>query len=231
MDYKQNKHFFDKEYNKKTNIVFVPASIVFGIGLVLVVLGMVAGYGMMSWIGHIAGWPMMIVSIIFIFISLSRKVKESDMLAITDEFTKSTRDACLEKLDYPADFSKNSVTLFGCVINDENADSAVKLKSGNYLDTEVTATVIYVKKSSVYCFKKTMSLVEDKTGGSDVEIPFTAFDSAKVESEKLKGGVTVHYIRLYNGGEKVYEAPLTDNDYYKEEFCANVMHVRERALK
>jgi len=231
MEYKQNRHFFDKEYNKKTNMVFVPASIVFGIGLVLVILSMVGGYGMLRWIGHIVGWPMMIVSIIFIFISLSRKVKESEMLEITDGLTREVKDLCAEKLDYPGDLSKNSVTLFGCVINDENADKAVKLKSGNYLDTDVTITFMYIKKNSVYTFQRVVSLVEDNTREKEVEIPFTAFDSAKVESEKVKENITVHYIRLYNGKEKVFEAPLTDNDYYKEEFCGNIMHIRERAIR
>lgn len=231
MDYKQNKHFFDKEYNKKTNIVFVPAAVVFAAGLILVILGMVTRFGVMGWIGNAVGWPLMIVSIVFIFISMSRRVKESDILEITDSYVKEVKDQCAEKLDYPSDLSKNSVILYGCVINDENADKAVKLKSGNYLDTDVTVTFIYVKKSSVYCFRSVRSLVEESVSDKEIELPFTAFDMVKVETEKVKNDITVHYIRFFNGGETVFEAPLTDNDYYKEEFCANILHIRERALR
>ena|GEM_PF-1932521 len=228
MDYKANKRFFDKEYNKRTNIVYIPASIMFAIGLVITVLGMV---GALRWVGHAIGWPVMIVSIIFVFISLSRKVKESDVLAEVDSMTEAVKARCLDALDYPEDAENNSITLVGCIITPENVDKAVKLKSGSYLDTDLMISFIYIKKNALYCFRRTVSLIEEGQKDQECELPFTAFDCAVVESEKIKDGLTVHYIRVKKDGAVVFEAPLTDNDYYKEEFCDSIMHVRERALK
>ena len=227
MDYNANKHFFDKEYNKKTNMVFVPASIVFAIGLILVILSLIGALRMYM-VGHFVGWPLMIVSIVFIFISLSRRVTENDVLAETDALVNEVKSRCSETLDYPSDLDPSSLTILGCVITAENADKAVKLKSGNYLDTDLKISFLYVKKTSVYCFQRTVSLVQEGVLDVEREIPFSAFDRACVETETVNGKITVHYIRFYNGSDKIFEAPLSDNDYYKEEFCTNIMHKKDR---
>lgn len=230
MDYQQNAHFFDKAYNDKTNKIFIPSAIVFGAGLVLAVLGMVTR-GVMTWIGNSIGWPLMIVGITFLLIALNRRVKESDVIGEVDELVKEVNAVCAEKLDYPNNLDEQGISLLGCTITDENADNAVKLKSGNYLDTDLLISYLYIKKNSVYCFRRTISLIEEGTKDDELDIPYESFDNVKVETETIKGKIIVHYIRFYNNNEKIFEAPLTDNDYYKEEYCEKIMHNRERALK
>lgn len=230
MDYKQNAHFFDKEYNKKTNMLFVPSAIVFGAGLVFTLLGMFVR-GPMMWIGNSIGWPLMTVGVVFLLIAINRKVKESDVVGEVDELVKAVNDTCAEKLDFPNNLDENGISLIGCTITDENADKAVKLKSGNYLDTDLLISYLYIKKNSVFCFTRTISLVEEGTKDDELDIPFETFDDVKVETETVKGSITVNYIRFYNKKEKIFEAPLTDYDYYKDEFCEKILHARERVVK
>ena len=230
MDYKQNEHFFDRAYNDKTNKIFVPAAIVFGLGLVFVLLGMFVG-GMMRWIGNSLGWPLMIVGVVFLLIAINRKVKESDVLGEVDELVKAVNDACAEKLDFPSNLDENGVSLLGCIITEENADKAVKLKSGNYLDSDLLISYLYIKKNSVYCFRRTVSLLKEGAKDEELDIPFEAFDNVKVEADTVKDHITIHYIRFYNKKEKIFEAPLTDYDYYKDEFCEKILHSRERVIK
>ena len=230
MDYKENAHFFDKAYNDKTNKIFVPAAIIFGLGLVMTLLGMFVR-GPMRWIGNSLGWPLMIVGVVFLLIAINRKVKESDVLGEVDELVKAVNDTCNEKLGFPSDLDENGISLLGCIITEENADKAVKLKSGNYLDTDLLVSYLYIKKDSVFCFRRTISLIEEGTRDDELDIPFEAFDNVKVETDTVKGHITVHYIRFYNKNEKIFEAPFTDYDYYKDEFCEKIIHSRERALK
>ena len=159
-------------------------------------------------------------------------MNENDVLSDVDNICAEVKALCNEKLDYPKDIDENGILLTGCVITEENAGKAVKLKSGNYIDTDLLISFIYVRKDALCCFCRTVSLVsEEGTSDSARTIPYTDFDTAKVETENVMGKIVVHYLRLYKDGQKVYEAPLQDNDYYKEEFCTKIAHVRERALK
>ena len=231
MDYISNSHFFDKAFNEKTKKIFLPSAIACAVGGALVAVSFFGPYAL-RWVGNLVGWPILIAGVVFLLVALNRRVNENDVLSDVDNICAEVKALCNEKLDYPKDLDENGLLLTGCAITEENAGKAVKLKSGNYLDTDLLISFIYARKDALCTFCRKVSLVREEDN-ADIErvIPYTDFDTAKVETENVMGKIIVHYIRLYNGGEKVYEAPLQDNDYYKEEFCLKIAHFRERALK
>ena len=225
MDFKRNKHFFDKQFAKKTKIIMA-------VGIVLVavaaLLNIVGWYGplivwYMWWYG---GTPLLVAGIVLIFFCIGRRVKESDVTEGIDALVKEVSDACAEKLKFPSDLDEKAIAFSGCTITEENAGSAVKLSGGEYISEELIVTYIYIAKNKLWCYEKRTSLTEDASTADQRDIPFTDFDSVKIEDEEI-AGIKVHHFRLYNGETLILDAPVIAVDYYKEEFCEKIIHARK----
>ncbi len=230
MDYKSNEHFFDVKYNKKTSMIFVPGAIAAGIGGFLIAGSYIIG-GFFWMLSNILGWPLLIAGVVLLCVAFSRMVKESEVTGETDELIKALKDECIEKLEYPSDADSKAIVFAGCHITNDNIDTARKLKSGNYINENLILSFFYEKNGVVNITQRTVSLV--KEGYTDVEkkLSFDDFDNVAVETDTLKNEVKINFVRFYKDGKVIFETPLVDNDYYKEEYFNSIMHDKERLSK
>ena len=226
MDFKRNKHFFDKQFAKKTKIMMTVGIVLTAVALLLLVVGW---YGpIFVWImWEYGGTPLLVAGIVLIFFCIGRRVKESDVTDGIDALVKEVSDACAEKLKYPSDLDEKAIAFSGCTITAENAGSAVKLSGGEYISEELIVTYIYIAKNKLWCYEKRTSLTEDAATAEQSDIVFFDFDSARLEDEDI-AGIKVHYFRLYNGDKVIFDVPVNSVDYYKEEFCGKIMHERKK---
>ncbi len=232
MDFESNAKFFDKVYRKKNKRQRAIGGVASGIGGACVVLSMIGGWGYFFWILRTIGWPILIFGVIVLLVAMNRHVKESDVTSQTDGIMKEFKDGVNEALDYPKDFDEKSISFFGCYINDENIGETRRLRSGNFITKEMTFSLFYETKAGVYIKQKKVSLVDPEgTTEEEKTLSFSDFDKAGVEIDTLKNGVKISYVRFYKDNSVCFEAPLTDNDYYKEEYFNTLMHDKERLEK
>ena len=159
---------------------------------------------------------------------IGRNVKESEVTDSIEKLVKEVGDICAEKLKYPKDLDEKAAVFCGSEITPENAGEAVRLSNGAYIGQEIQVTYVYMFRTKLWCYVRRASLVEDSGTADQRDIPFTDFDSVKIEDEEI-AGIKVHHFRLYNGDTLVLDAPVTNVDYYKEEFCEKIMHARKNA--
>lgn len=230
MDYKNNQRYFDAEFNKKTSRILMIAVGAIGLFAVLVVLRMIFR-GIFWMLVSYVGTPCLVAGVILLFWALSRVVKESEVTGDTDNLIKALKDECLEKLEYPSDADSKALTFVGCHITNDNIDKAKKLKSGNYINEDLIISFFYEKNGVVYITQRTVSLVHEGTKDVEKKLAFADFDEAKVETDTLKNEVKINFVRFYKDNKVIFETPLVDNDYYKEEYFKAIMHDKERLEK
>ena len=226
MDYKNNQRFFDKEFNKKTSVIFTVGAIAAGIGGLIVVLGLL---GIMRYyISYSIGWPILIFGVIVLLVAFSRMVKESEITGVGDGLIAELKEKVNESLEYPDDLELRSIVFVGCAVTDENLDKARKLKSGNYVSPELTISFFYEKKDGIYIAERIVSFLKEGHTDKETFFKYGDFDLVRVDNETLKNEAKVSFVRFYKDNKIIYEAPLMDNDYYKEEYFNTVMHNKEK---
>ena len=228
MDFKRNKHFFDKDFATKTKFMMIVGVVFAAVAALLLVVGwygpLIVWY--MWWYG---GTPLIVAGAVLIFVGIGRNVKESEVTDSIEKLVKEVGDICAEKLKYPKDLEEKSAVFCGSEITPENADEAVRLSNGAYIGKEIRVTYVYISRNKLWCYVRRASLVQDSGTADQFEIPFTGFDSVKIEDEEI-AGIKVYNFRLYNGKTIVFNAPVTAVDYYKEEFCEKIVYARKKAL-
>ena len=225
MDYQANARFFDRQFRKRNSTWRTIGAGASGVGGVFVALSMFMRGG---YFFYMFGWPILIFGVVVLLVAANKRVRESDVTSQADTVIDSLKELCKEKLDYPEDFDSRALIFAGCALNEDNISSAKKLKSGNYLGPELIISIFYEKKGSLFIMQRTFSLI--KEGHTDVEknLSFNDFDSVGVETDTLKNGARINFVRFYKDGALFFEAPLVDNDYYKEEYFVTLMHDKER---
>lgn len=225
MDYQANARFFDRQFRKRNSTWRAIGAGASGVGGVCVALSMFMRGG---YFFYMFGWPILIFGVVVLLVAANKRVRESDVTSQADTVIDSLKELCKEKLDYPEDFDSRALIFAGCALNEDNISSAKKLKSGNYLGPELIISIFYENKGSLFIMQRTFSLI--KEGHTDVEknLSFNDFDSVGVETDTLKNGARINFVRFYKDGALFFETPLVDNDYYKEEYFVTLMHDKER---
>lgn len=229
MDFSNNKRFFDPANAEKVKKIMI-AAIPFV--AVAVLFFLIAGRRMMFGIFGTIALGLLVIGGGLVFYALSKNIKESEITQYFHQARKDVRTACSDALGYPADLQTESILFMGAVTGDklpEGAFPAKKLKDGRMLTQELQFTYLYVRKDGLYVFTRIFSLIEDKIVDHTREFAFTDFDKAFIEP--VGSGNKANLLRLSLGSTAVFEAPLFSNDYAQDEFLANMMHARERALK
>ena len=226
MDYQANARFFDRKFRKSNARMRAIGAASSGVGGVCVAISMFMRWG--GYAFYVIGWPLLIFGVVVLLVAANKRVRESDVTSQADIIIDELKELCKEKLDYPEDFDSRALVFAGSVLNDENISAAKKLKSGNYLGSDLVITIFYEKKGSLFIMQRTISFV--KEGHTDIEknLSFNDFDSVGVETDTLKNGAKINSVRFYKDGTVFLEAPLVDNDYYKEEYFVTLMHDKER---
>ncbi len=228
MDYKNNQRYFDTKFNQTTSKIFIVSGAALGLAILLYILRAFVG-GIIFVILRYAGTPLIVIGVILLFIALSRIVKESEVTGDTDSLIKALNDECLEKLEYPSDADEKSLVFAGCRITNDNIDRARKLKSGNYINEDLIISFFYEKNGVVSIKQRTISLVKEGTTDVEMKLSLDDFDSVRIETDTLKNDVKVNFVRFFKDNKIVFEAPLVDNDYYKEEYFKTIMHDKEKS--
>lgn len=226
MDYATNRKFFDLKHNKKVKILMYIGTPFVVLGAAMLAVSSIPGLGlrflmMLCWYPLIVGVPVLAVAFSF-------RVKESDMLDLVEVRKKEFFKDFEEKMDFPTDFSSNSILLSGCDDTQEAGDLPPrKLKSGVYLYPVVTLTAMYIKKDRVCTMTRRFSLIEEMQTDESSEILLSALDGASVVSEGSNDSKKFSF-QVKNGDEVVFSAPLFADDYTEEQFAENILHTKER---
>lgn len=226
MDYATNRKFFDLKHNKKVKILMYIGTPFVALGAAMLAISSVPGLGlrflmMLCWYPLIVGVPLLAVA-------FSLRVKESDMLDLVETRKKEFFKDFEEKMDFPTDFSSNSILLSGCDDTQDTGDLPPrKLKSGVYLYPVVTLTALYIKKDRLCTMIRRFSLIEDMQAEENSEILFSELDQAAVVTEGDADSKKFAF-RVMNGEEIVFSAPLFADDYTEEQFAENILHTKER---
>lgn len=224
MDYDNNKRFFDPANAKAVKKIIIASVPFFVIAAIL--------WALFGWWGGTFSLIALVIGGGLMFFALSKNVKESEVTQYLHPARKEVRTLCGEALGYPSDLENESLLFMGAVTGDklpEGAYPAKKLKDGRMLTQELLFTYVYVRKQGLYVFTRVFSLVEDKIVDETREFDFTDFD--KVSIEPVGMGNKENLFKIALGNKVLFEAPLFGNDYAQDEFLANMMHTRERALK
>lgn len=228
MDLENNKRFFDPANAQKVKKIIIAAIPFFAIA---VVLFLIFGRRMFGILGTIE-LALIVIGGGLIFYAISQNVKEKEVTQYFHQARKDVRTVAADALGYPHDLENESLLFMGAVTDKlpEGAFPSKKLKDGRVITQELQFTHVYVRvKTGLAIFSRTLSLVEDKIIDEQIEIPFTDFDKAFIEP--VGSGNKANVLKIMNGKELVFSAPLFINDYAQDEFLANMLHTRERALK
>lgn len=228
MDYGTNLKFFDGKHRKKVKLLKAIGLPLMLVGLLMLVLSSFRGMGLwflgsFCWIPLIVGVPMWAVS-------LSMKVKESDMMDLVEKAKRDFKDYAEDKLNYPSDLHQNSLILIGsCQDPDgrENERQPRTLKSGGLLYPIVTYAYIYIRRDRVTVLTRRLSLCEEWSEDKAADYDFADFDGAGVQPVANDLGKAYAFC-LKQGDEVIFTTPVFIDDYTKEAFAADILHAKER---
>lgn len=226
MDYATNRKFFDLKHNKKVKILMCIGTPFVALGAAMLVISSIPGLGLrfLMWLC----WYPLIVGVPILAVAFSLRVKESDMLDLVEKQKKEFFEEFEEKMDFPTDFSANSILLSGCDDTQEVGNLPPhKLKSGVYLYPVVTLTALYIKKDRLCAMTRRFSLIEEMQADESGEIRLSELDGAEVVSEGNNDSKKFSF-RVMNGAEVLLSAPLFADDYNKDQFAENILHTKQR---
>ncbi|MBQ7827373.1 MAG: hypothetical protein IJ386_03825, partial [Clostridia bacterium] len=163
-------------------------------------------------------------------VSLSMKVKESDMLEQIDNCKRDFKEYAEDKLDYPSDLSANSLILVGSEAGTDGQSKSLpprKLKAGGFLHPVVTFSYLYIRRDRLTVLTRRISLCEDWSEDKTVEYDYADFDGAGVEA--VAGEPEKAYaFCLKRGDERIFSTPVFVDDYTEESFAEDILHAKER---
>ena len=232
MDFATNLKFFDPKHRSKVHILNRIGLPLMLVGAVLLIFSSFGGYGM--WYLTMLAWGMLIIGGPLWAISLSLRVKESDMLDLVENAKRDFKEYCDDKLDYPGDLRQNSILLVG---SRPASDAPMgdlhprRLKSGGLLYPTVTMAFLYIRRDRVTVLTRRISLVEEWIEDKAADFDLSVLDAAGVQmSETLykDAPVRTYAFHLMGDGESLYDAPVFTDDYAKEEFAQNILHAKSR---
>lgn len=225
VDYERNKKFFDRKKRTYGARFYAISATLAGLGGLMVILAMCFSF----YIFYLPGWLMLIAGAVMVCVSLAGIVKESDVTDIFDVKKKQFDDVCGDKIGYPDDMEDMSMSFLGCNITPENIDKMYKLKNGQYIDTDIVMTFVYVdnRRCRVFIAEENFSLIEPKDGSSFTELSFDDFDRAEILSDKITDKISISRAVISKEGKTVFEFPFSDNDFSKEEFIGKLAHYKE----
>lgn len=228
MDLENNKRFFDPANAQKVKKILLTAIPFLAAAVIMFLVTRGRMWGIFGTIELV----LIVIAGGLLFYAISQNVKEKEVTQYFHQARKDVRTVAADALTYPHDLENESLLFMGAVTDKlpEGAFPARKLKDGRSITQELQFTHIYVRvKEGLAIFSRTLSLVEDKIVDEQIEIPFTDFDNAFIEP--VGSGNKANLLKITKGKEVVFSAPLFINDYAQDEFLANMLHTRERALK
>lgn len=225
IDYERNKKFFDRKRRKKMSTFYAVSAACAGVGGLMVVLAMYFSI----FFFYIPGWSLLITGAVLVCVALAYIIKESDVTDIFEVKKGQFDDICGEKIDFPDDMQSMSMSFLGCNVTTENIDTMYKLKSGQYIDSEIVMTFVYVdqKKRRLVIGCETFSLVENKDDIRFAELSYDDFDKAEIVSDKIDDNLSLYRTVISKDGKTVFDFPFSDFDYSKEEFVGKLSHYKE----
>ena len=232
MDFATNLKFFDPKHRKKVHLLNNIGLPLLLAGAVLLIFSSFGGYGM--WYLTTASWGMIIVGGPLWAVSLSLKVKETDMIGLVEDAKRDFKEYCDDKLDYPNDLRQNSIILVGsraCSDAPMGDLHPRRLKSGGLLYPTITLSFLYIRRDRVTVLTRRLSLVEEWVEDKTKEFDLSDLDGAGVqvgETHYKNNPVRTYAFHLMGSGESLYDAPVFTDDYAKEEFAQNILHAKSR---
>ncbi|MBQ8289119.1 MAG: hypothetical protein IJX76_10230 [Clostridia bacterium] len=198
------------------------------IGALMLVLSSFHGLGLwflgrLGWIPLVVGGPLWAVS-------LSMKVKESDVMDLIDTSKRDFKEYCEDKLNYPSDLSANSLILVGSQSGEDEQSKLLPprtLKAGGLLYPVVTLAYLYIRRDRLTVLTRRISLCEEWSEDKSAEYDFTDFDGAGVEPVANELGKAYAFC-LKKGDEQIFSTPVLIDDYTKEAFAKDILHAKER---
>lgn len=225
IDYERNKKFFDKKYMKNNATL---RGIGWGLAVVGAICVLLVMYARM-WVLSAVAWPLLIAGVVILCVVLAKQVKDSEVTEVFEGKNKQFTEVCREKLDFPDDFSVMAMTFMGCRLESGTEDLR-KLKNGNYINQSPEITVLYIdsKKKRLFIGCRCYSLTEASEKTEFLEIPYGDFDRAEIVRESADDGKgKLSRFVLSGEGKEIFSSPLSDSDYYKEEFIGDIVHKKE----
>lgn len=224
IDYARNKKFFDKKYMKNNSILRGIGWVLAGVGGVCAALAMIG-----VWALYMVGWPLLITGVVILCVALAKQVKDSEVIEVFEGKNKQFTEVCREKLDFPDDFTVMSMTFMGCRL-EKGTEDLRKLKNGNYINQNPEITFLYIdsRKKVLFIGYCCYSLTEESEKVEYLEIPYADFDRAELVRESVDDGKgKLCRFVLSGAGKEIFSSPLSDSDYYKEEFIGDIVHKKE----
>ncbi|MBQ7354318.1 MAG: hypothetical protein IJW62_02220 [Clostridia bacterium] len=228
MDYGTNLKFFDLNHRKKVKLLKVIGIPLMLVGAVLLIVTSFGGYGM--WYLSTPAWGMLVIGGPLWAVSLSMKVKESDMMNLVEDAKRDFKDYAEDKLNYPSDLHQNSLILVGSCQDPDGRESERQprtLKSGGLLYPIVTYAYLYIRRDRVTVLTRRLSLCEEWSEDKAADYDFADFDGAGVQPVANDLGKAYAFC-LKQGDEVIFSTPVFIDDYTKEAFAADILHAKER---
>ena len=231
MDYKRNSDFFQNSVDKSAKVLKIIGAILCIVGVVFTIL-VFNTRGLMKF--QIVPLILIVGGVVAFFWGQSMIVKEEELTDILAIKEKQVDDIVYEIFNYPANFRKQTKSFVGCVYT-KNPGMIRQLNNKEYMSPVCVVTQVYFategKKIGAFVYMREFSMLSEAQTDTQKLIKFEDFDDAGVGHIDIGDGKRATVVCFYKEGEKVYEFPVMNSDYYSEEFFADLLHARKRYLK
>ena len=215
MDYKRNSDFFQNSVAKSAKVLKIIGIVACLIGAIFMLL-VFTNRSLMKL--QLVPIVLVIGGIVFYFWGQSKVVKEEELTDVLDIKLKQVEDVVYEIFNYPANYKKQTKGFVGCVYT-KTPGVVRPLMNKEYMSTECVVTT------------REFSMLSEAQTDSQKLLKFEDFDDAGVGHIELDEGRRATTVCFYKEGEKIFEFPVMNSDYYSEEFFADLLHARKRFLK
>lgn len=231
MDYKRNSDFFQNSVAKSAKVLKIIGIVACLVGAIFMLL-VFSNRSLMKL--QLVPIVLVIGGIVFYFWGQSKVVKEEELTDVLDIKLKQVEDVVYEIFNYPANYKKQTKGFVGCVYT-KTPGVVRQLMNKEYMSPDCVVTQVYYttegRKVGVFIYTREFSMLSEAQTDSQKLLKFEDFDDAGVGHIELEEGRRATTVCFYKEGEKIFEFPVMNSDYYSEEFFADLLHARKRFLK
>jgi len=231
MDYKRNADFFQNSVAKSAKIFKIVGIALCLVGVIFMILVFTSRSLMKL---QIVPLVLLVGGIVAFFWGDAKIVKEEELTDVLDIKQKQVEDIVYEIFNYPANFRKQTKSFVGCDYT-KNPGVVRQLNNKEYMSPDCVVTQIYFategRKIGAFVYMREFSMLSEAQKDTQKLIKFEDFDDAGVGHIDLGEGKKATVVCFYKEGQKIYEFPVMNSDYYSEEFFADLLHARKRYLK
>lgn len=230
MDYKRNADFFQNSVAKSAKVLKIVGLALCLVGAIFLVL-VFTNRSLMKL--QIVPLALIIGGIVCFFWGDAKVVKEEELTDTLAIKQKQVEDIVYEIFNYPANFRKQTKNFVGCDYT-KTPGMIRQLNNKEFLSPDCVVTQIYFstegRRIGAFVYTREFSMLSEAQTDTQKLIKFEDFDDAGVGHIELGDGKKATTVCFYKEGEKIYEFPVINSDYYSEEFFADLLHARKRIL-